>query len=177
MCQLENLERYFPNGARDDYIYILVTVLQEVRKRDRDEEDSDNTGRAYTIEDAFRKARLANKSLVDGEADLPLLSLKERAKVLSYIGKSAKNNMFRSIPAAASVLRTSKTKVQDKDVMTAPKNKEFPLVETTGLFARAEYCGLYDDNASRFNRSKKNAENRIVVAGTPGVDFLLKAKK
>ncbi|KAF9406025.1 hypothetical protein BGZ76_006429, partial [Entomortierella beljakovae] len=138
-------------------------------KKSRTSTDVDD--RVHTIEDAVRKARL-RKALVDGEADLALLILEERAKVLSYVGNTARNSDYYTISAVARNLRKSKAKIRDMDVISAPPGSKFPVIEKKELYVRDEYKTLHDDLVTRLRDTEdteENMSNRIIVTGTPGI--------
>ncbi|KAI7829509.1 hypothetical protein BC939DRAFT_9926 [Gamsiella multidivaricata] len=110
-----------------------------------------------------------DKALMDGLYDLSRLDQKEKVSLLMFLGQPIDgNDPFDSLLQAARIYRN--TNEQELDTISSPSGTRFPVVDTEGLYVRHAYKDLCDKVASTFTDSPDTTyQNRIVVAGTPGI--------
>ncbi|KAF9150191.1 hypothetical protein BGX20_005771, partial [Mortierella sp. AD010] len=165
-------------------IYLqFIILLFTAQKHDREEDDnigkqSESVSKKYrsstsssgALVVAIEKAGFTKKAIIENEPDLSFLSMKERAKVLSFIGEASRNSSYHNITRTARELLSSKADMKEINVLTSPGDRDLPVVETVDLFIRDEYKRLYDHIISDFRiPTTVGRLNRFFITGTPGI--------
>ncbi|ORY96115.1 hypothetical protein BCR41DRAFT_375759 [Lobosporangium transversale] len=176
---LEELHTYFPDGAADNPIYIIVEVPKRVSKRDRDQLENDESDRSsskkvkletMSLLEAISATELAQKAIINGVPDPSVLSSKELVSVLDNTGTSVtRNDLYYSIPRTAISLQNAS--FQEIDVISSPWGTKFPVLKVRDLYVRSAFKELYDKIINKFgiDRDIKPDAPQMVLTGTAGI--------
>jgi len=169
-----------------DASYLLFLSIASKRSlEDAGEGPSSKRHRSEPLEDAITSAGLAHKAIKDDTTYLSKLDSKERVLLLKHLGQSLSgDSMYFSLPKAACALQQVHANLQENDtdlskignyiqsleLLSAPPNTSFPIVDASDLYIRKEYKELYKEITASFTDDPLSSlENRIVVTGTPGI--------
>jgi len=129
------------------------------------------------LSSAIEAAGLTEKATVNGIITLSILTMKERATVLEYLGdRPGSDDPFRKLFDTACQLKASGGKFPDSSRFistissTTPQaNDAFPVVDTSKLYVRQIYKKLYKEITESFQPPTYRTQNRFVVTGTSGI--------
>ncbi|KAF9352096.1 hypothetical protein BGX26_010023 [Mortierella sp. AD094] len=157
------LSDYFPESSPLSTIHIIVEQ-PKAPKRDREDDDDD-------LKNAIVAAGLADKALEDGNPVLSGLDANEKTRLLEFLGRRVPlSDGYRSLLDTALSLKKAGHNMDDLKKFSTPNGRLLPVVGTQDLYIRQEYISLYKTIISQFKVPPTSlSQNRLVVAGTPGI--------
>ncbi|KAF9427355.1 hypothetical protein BGZ76_002369 [Entomortierella beljakovae] len=177
--ELEKLHIYFPTAVDETRIHILVQLPQQVQKRglDEDETASGAFKRTKISSDkliaAIEVAKLGEKAIGNGTANLSKLTSNELIMVLDKIGTNATElSDFTSVSRTAGALRG--ISFHNLDVISSPQGTRLPVTDTRDMYVRPSYKDFYNEIDNEFGIEGVDGEDvevdrQVTLSGTPGI--------